>query len=1219
MPQLEIQHRNGTVEHVDLPTDKPVVLGSSLSSDIFLDSPGVAGTHCQIQWNGTGLEVRAATPAGVLFNGKAVAQATLHHGEMFRAGEATIVLLATVPKPTARAPSHSIELKPVSGDAPAAGFAVSPGAKPSAQPAKPVEPRPMRPAPPPAEASAEDEFADLYREPAEEAGGQLEWLDEALEEDDNAGSGQEGALEEFLDEAEVQETAPQKILLSRLGNAATTGASKTAKAEGDSVAATVRSAFQGPSVRRSQRDPLRSPIVMIMGGTLLVLLLLTGTIYFLVERQKAQAEFEHGKGLHAAKNFPEAIKALDEFALQHPEHHEADAARVMAATDRVDQHLAGTTPNWEKSLEELNLFMTTFSNQASFRKPDSTLRKFVVETSLRIAIGSAQSAKTSHRRPLLDVSDAAIRLYQSNVGEDDPSRTARLDEVQKLRQDGELSILQHEAFLAAAAEIDKALAGKHPLTAADVYRRLLARFASFSTFKPLQDRLYKLLDLEKQLVVRQTEPKAAQTEDRPSPTAVPPLSFNRRTRTRSDEFSIGATCFALAADCLYGVDTITGDPVWRRVIGLDTPFFPVRVAGSVSSLLLFDTRYNELTLIEERSARLIWRLPLPDRVIGNPLVAEGQIYVSSLGGGLYQVDLGTGKLMSQLKFTQGVSGGPVLSDSGERLYLAGRDAVLYVLTRRPLGCERVVYVGHGPGAVVAPLLMMKSFLLLCDNDQLDSCRLRLLDTTRETATPTEIASVRVTGHVHSPPILRGKQLFVPSNPERVTAFTVSEAADSSSLVEVAQHSVKGGTPGPFFLSAGPDDQLWGVSSALRKFQLMKETLRPDAKSLALGLASQPLQMSGESIFVGRHPLYARGVFLAEADRNSMTGQWQVALGGKVLEAAPTGTNGSFVCVTSLGDIYQVSAERLAKGGFEIQGAGTLGPLDDVAEPLSAFQFPDGQLVVRGGRPPRLWFIAGDGSVAREFKTPDVLQVDPLLLSAGIVLPLPGKLMLVNKTTGLKAGEDLVISLGQNQASARWTSITQVDDTQFMALNDAGRVSRVQLRSSPTTHLAEVSHWDAGMPLKIRLAVGGGRVILADNQPRLVALDASSLEPQGEQPLSAPAAQAPWLVGDRVFVDVGGQHFACYDAASNLKKLWEVPLHGVSIGGPPLVMGEGLLVILQDGRIWKLDPNTGEIAEGGTFDLRERVAFGPRRIGNALLVGTLNGSLYSLSAVFQKGN
>jgi len=97
--------------------------------------------------------------------------------------------------------------------------------------------------------------------------------------------------------------------------------------------------------------------------------------------------------------------------------------------------------------------------------------------------------------------------------------------------------------------------------------------------------------------------------------------------------------------------------------------------------------------------------------------------------------------------------------------------VLYILNRRPLGCEQIVWLGAWPrGRFGVPPMMLGSYLLLAENDGQARSTLRLLDTAREDQPPLAVARQRIEGQVVDPPVLRGKQLFVPSTPERVAAF-----------------------------------------------------------------------------------------------------------------------------------------------------------------------------------------------------------------------------------------------------------------------------------------------------------------------------------------------------------------------------------------------------------------------------------------------------------------
>ena len=99
--------------------------------------------------------------------------------------------------------------------------------------------------------------------------------------------------------------------------------------------------------------------------------------------------------------------------------------------------------------------------------------------------------------------------------------------------------------------------------------------------------------------------------------------------------------------------------------------------------------------------------------------------------------------------------------------------------------------------------------------------------------------------------MRGKQLAVPSMPERVSAFTIAETGDQQALNFVASYQVRDPQGGAIYVSVGPDDQLWMTSTALRRFTISRDSLLPDKQEAAVGLAAQPLAVFGDSLFVAR--------------------------------------------------------------------------------------------------------------------------------------------------------------------------------------------------------------------------------------------------------------------------------------------------------------------------------------------------------------------------------
>jgi hypothetical protein len=511
--------------------------------------------------------------------------------------------------------------------------------------------------------------------------------------------------------------------------------------------------------------------------------------------------------------------------------------------------------------------------------------------------------------------------------------------------------------------------------------------------------------------------------------------------------------------------------------------------------------------------------------------------------------------------------------------------------------------------------MLRAILLLAENDRLDGSRLRAFDTSRENQAPRPLAEQRVEGQVRDSPAVRGKQLVVPSSPERISAFTVAETGDEQSLSFVAAYQVKSSRGGPMYVAIGPDDQLWMTSSSVRRFTISRDSLLPEKQELAVGLASQPLQIIGDSLYVGRRLSHSRAVLFSEADRLRMTTQWQTSVGARLLGCTAPSLEGTALCVTGLGDLFQVTPQRAARGGFELEAFGQLAVPDGVSESLAVSRLADGRLTIScGGAEPRLWITGTDG-VVRESRLPSALQADPVLLGPGVLIPVSGRLRLLSRNLDAAIAEDLPAPVSDAESPA-WRAAAALDGTQVLVLDARGRLARIQFRTSPVAHLAEVTHWDAGRPVDQKLAVDRGRVLVADTAGRVVMLDASSFETLGEVRLEQPARQTPWPVGDQVFIEVASVKLVCCDSNEHLKRQWELSLEGESLAGAPIRHEGRLLIALMGGRLLLVDPESGKIAR--QIDLAQRLCFGPQLLGDRVIVGTLDGSLLVVNSWLEQG-
>ncbi|MDQ3331740.1 MAG: PQQ-binding-like beta-propeller repeat protein, partial [Planctomycetota bacterium] len=641
-----------------------------------------------------------------------------------------------------------------------------------------------------------------------------------------------------------------------------------------------------------------------------------------------------------------------------------------------------------------------------------------------------------------------------------------------------------------------------------------------------------------------------------------PLVPIGHTQARAGEVSDGRLVYAVGRDALYGLDAVTGRPVWRSPIGLDTPFFPIEVNASVPSLLAFDDSRDELVLLRRDDGSPIWRAPVGASATGPPLIAQGQIDLATTNGQLQRFDLETGRPLAAVSFPQAVVGPPVLA--GELLIAFGEQATAYTLDFRTLAVGTVSFVGHAAGSLDAPPQGLGRLVVSFENDRQDSAVVRAFTVDGETGSIRQVAAERIDGHVREPAVARGNVLFVASSRERIAAFSVSDDAGQPPLKRLAGIQIPESKDVPTFLVPGPDGMLWAAGSALRKLRLAAAGLELLPGVLAPGRHTQPPQQSGESLFVARSLPSAPAVYVSQADREAMTGSWRTVIGAGVAGLAAEGTE--LTIVTSAGQATPLSENDLAKGGFLDSRA--LPQWDEASvEPIAGMTaLGSDSLVWRGGSPPLSWRArAGDlpGPPRPLSATP---QCPPVRFDAGFVLPLPGRLEWLPDSAGTKVDAYLLPVAGEGAEPPRWTSLVAIDDERLVAADDRGALRVIRLRQEPVPHLGEAASVSLDAPLTFPPAAVGERIAIAEGQTVRL-LDLTGLRPVAEARLESAVTGGPWSAGDAVFVETGRDRLTALEIDS-LGEKWRIPL-GASLAGAPLRVGDLWHAALQSGTVLTL--------------------------------------------------
>lgn len=1164
MAKLEIRYFTGDIEERELTRTQPVSIGRRASNDVCIDEDDVGPMHCRIAWSDGGYEVAAAGNEGVEVNGTLVQRGRLNTDDVVRVGTVDIVFLdnnsAPVPAATARS-----------------------------------QPR---------DEPFEDEDDDVVEA-------------ERLEQEPQAEVGEEDAETE-------EEQARRESLAERISRRLESRA------------------------RPGEREVLRSKFLNTLAIVMAVLALASGILWFWMQKDAAERDYNAAVEAHEGGNYRQAIELYTKHLETYPANKTfTNKVWFGRAHARIQQHIEGSLPNWKEALAQIENFKKENRDRERY---DEEREKLLVYAK-KIALGACKSAERTRQRKYLPLA-AEGRLKAREFGADN----AFDDTFKQAYRSAEQVVERQEFFATARDEVNSAL-NKEP---ADIRTALAHRQGFLRQYpellpherKALDALLNQTMEAERALVTATELDRAALAADRPErsrPAHAVALHLRPQdgsTTTRSQ------IVIAVAKQCLYGVDAGTGEPLWRRAIGLDTPFFPISVDVRVPSLLAYDTDFGEVVLLDRVTGKLIWRQPLAgkdtpaERIGGTPLIHDGQVFVPTLSKRLYQLDLGTGRVLSRLTFSQRVSA-PAVGMKGPdqpRLVLAGERSLLYTLKLAPkLECEAVTHLGQRRGSIEAPLVMnlkkLGSLLLLCENDRIsdkDSCRLRVLNTSgkgewlKELTFTDDNDQVRVNGWVRDVPLLRHNKLFVSSGGKRVTVFTVSDDTNIAEAergpdqflrvtarYEIKDAKAKAGPvyPVPMFLQIGPNGQFWLASNRLRKFVLKTNVIQEEAgaEEVAPGRATQPPQVIGQQIFLGRQTGFSTAVWLTRHNREEMdSGTWRAVLGAEVL-AWNYSPGKPVVCVNEEGHVFRIDPDDLVNGRFTMRSIDRLRLPKGLTQPLRAIALPDGRIAaVVGGENPSLWFVNSTGQTERK-PIPGFPETDPIVMGDGLILPMPGRLRYY-PLKGFGRVEDYEAPFTPGAKSQpHWTHLEAVSATELIAGDTSGRLFRIQLRSSGgRMHLGKSVERKLENPPGRNFAVHNGRVIVTESARTIRVLNPTTLQPMGAAlTTDGPITNSLWTTGDSLFVEVGNSMLVCYAMTGAPQKRWELPLQqqaGLAAG--PQLRNGSLLVAERAGRLSWVDPGRGNVKHSDSVG--ETLAGLPRAIGPGLFVPSIDGAFHPVN-------
>ncbi len=948
----------------------------------------------------------------------------------------------------------------------------------------------------------------------------------------------------------------------------------------------------------------RSPVVLLLTGTTIGAFVLAAIFWVINARNQEDRLFKEANASLEQQKYLDAEVQFSKFLQNYPKTQNSPAAKIGLHRSRVEKLIFTNTPDVIKGMQEMQTMITECGELPGFDGVKDNMRRYAD----RLAYAGAIVAEVAASAEALEVSRKAVDLLRRYSGEAGipTSREQFLVERQRI---AEGAIAKKLDFKNTLDQIKALLEKGDTIGAVAVRQALIDKYSSLKDDKDVQKMLTDILNREKEFVVRSDLGRdglkaEAATEPLPS------QSLALRTQAASDFVSQGRFVYAIGLDSCFSLDAETGDPRWKRTIGVDSPFAPVVVKGSETGILVYSTLAEELQLLAEADGHIIWRQSLESRPTAAPLIVSDTIYVTTENNELWQIASVNGRAQAKLKFSQPVYGPPALSSDSTKMVLPGDQTLVYTISLNPFSCLAVSHIPHRTGSVGAPMLSAGRYFLMVDNDTAEKARVQTLQQEAD-GSLTIVASDSVDGQVHDPCLLRGYELFVPSTPQRVTAFRVGDDPGQQPLSLVGANQLEEGTQTDMFLLAGPGGQVWLAGRDLRRLQTKTNSVELDTTTTAEGFHVRPIQLIDESVFLTTRSQQAdlSSTFFTRTDREQMRGIWRTVLGSRIVAMTPATGGESLLALTDYGESYRIPVANLGKSGFVLDTVSQFRLPEKLSSTIEGLVLSDGRPAAWCGTPePSMWTFTTTGQLERRWTLPDPPQVAPAVIDAGAVFAMPGRLHLSGMTGG-KTAEDYRLTQTSGDIQP-WKCVVAISGTQVLGITSQNEFIKVEYRPTPKPQLAELSVTKVPQVVELPPAVADGFLFVPTTDGKLLLMQASTLEILAEKDLGGVATATPKVAGGFVFVEVGGVQAKVFRIEESLPDAGALPLEGFALAGNPVAVEGGIVVARTDGLLTRL--NTDGAPSNAQLSIGQAIQSGIRQVNGQLVVVGFDGSLYSVN-------
>ncbi len=927
------------------------------------------------------------------------------------------------------------------------------------------------------------------------------------------------------------------------------------------------------SRRPGEREAARSPLVTTLTIVAILLSLAAGGVYLLIGRQSAQMSYQAAKEDREQKKFSQAIIKYEKFLSDFPTHKLADTARVERDLSEIDKTLSGAGADLMSAIEAIRVFVERHRSREDFRDWYPLLATY----SRRVSLEGYRQASRLHDPEFVKLGDEGRQLF-GRFKATDGSDAAEEQEIVQAKRSALADLLEFDVKQKSLGELDRALKDQQSAEAFQIFRNAVNRYPVFSKQKEFTSRIQQALEIELKGVKQVDQAQPASIADAAGPVLQKTYLFDLQAN-RLDVEADGKPVWLVSDNNCFAVERMSGQLKWITKAGKKRAFDPLDLSVKYDCWLVSTQENYGLSLVRCSDGEILWNTLFNSPVTVEPTISGSVIYVVTEDQKLTAIDADSGENMKSLEFRQPLSA-PAAELDSRLLCCVGSQDVVYLIDRQTWECVEVRYYGHAPQTITSRPLIISKNLLVVENDQLRTGRIRVLQLLEKAWDFNIVHAERLPGKALGHPVLWGDRLFLEMNGPQIAAWQLSDDPGDAFLMRITNASVPYSADVRLYLKPFEGDRVLIAGENLRKLTLLTNAFAQTKTSIELGHATQGIQMHGVHAYVAgvKDPRIGSQFFHYDSQQDET--YWRINVSCDLVGFLPTSTEtNSATGIDQAGRIFQLT--RRTTGPLSTtqptESLFSNRPLQSTGQSQVHFvrQESTGQSVVVYENEVKI--ISPQGQVERSGKLQETCLFAPAISGNNIIWAGQKGIHLTSLADFQDVADPWFTEVNaEGSPSLRVSQLISLSEERFIAVTNGQSIIELTIKEDPRRHLAVTGQFDCDSTIVDQVEVDGEIISIATSDGRLLEIDDQSLLLIRQRTLRGNPLSGPQRIGPHVLIEIeGNQLVALLTEAEQTN--WSLSLQQSALATEVISLSDNrLLVCLQSGEIFVVDSQSGQI-------------------------------------------